>query len=163
MNNEEFEIANEILTELRGISNAINHASKFEVSFATCEAHKDFIEAKPSCVHCLRAENKRLAKQLAEYKVGEVTTAELEDLNKRTEKLEAEHVSLKAENERLNYEFREMGMQCGRLETENERLQKENEFLSAEVTRLTVIAYGTTPINYTVYTTGSNSTTEEIK
>ena len=122
MNNEEFEIANEILTELRGISNAINHASKFEVSFATCEAHKDYIEAKPSCVHCLRAENKR-----------------------------------------LSYEFREMGMQCGRLETENERLQKENEFLSAEVTRLTVIAYGTTPINYTVYTTGSNSTTEEIK
>ncbi len=66
MNNEEFEIANEILTELRGISNAINHASKFEVSFATCEAHKDFIEAKPSCVHCLQAENKRLSYEFRE-------------------------------------------------------------------------------------------------
>lgn len=42
-----------------------------------------------------------LIKKLAEYKVGEVATAELEDLDKRTEKLEAEHEFLKVENARL--------------------------------------------------------------
>ena len=77
---------------------------------------------------------------------------------------------LVAENQRLT---RENHLAFERVETlelhkkalseKVDRLQKENEFLSAEVSRLTIIAYGTTPINYTVYTTGSNSTSEEIK
>ncbi len=43
------------------------------------------------------------------------------------------------------------------LQEDNIRLNREVEFLSAEVSRLTLIAFATPKINYTVYTTGSNT------